>query len=926
VNALAFGCWTLAAALGTTLASSPLALGQTQTSAEVPAGELEAAASVPAALARRLIHAFTFEEAERAPVQMPPGFYRYIATDQGFPPYGEMKLSKAAAATGNWSFEFSLDTGSLAARVPTAVIPVLPLADYSITAMIRTDGLVESRARLVAWFNDADGNAIPDSRMQTDPIATAGGWLNITIPMVGQFERAVDLSIELQLVQPRHYRRLVDSAEPKIEDVAGKAWFDDVCIWQVPRIELATSSPVNVVVPPQRGALTILVQDLTSESLTGHLEITDIDGNVVMRRVVPSANDPRPTEIDISSLPYGWYSAAFQLKRDGNLLTQRQLEFLIAPQPLSQDLRRATRFAVDLHTADVAQHHEQTAELLQHIGCDAAGVPIWTSALIAETSKVWADHLRTFVDQLLIRHVEPTFVLPEVPRALAQLAQVDTSQVMELLRRDSTFWRPYLDDLIITFGLQISRWQLGARTADEIGWRAEPHRVLRETTSALKQLIAGPSIYVPWPAVEQLPPDFTPGGLAIEAPYHLPASSLLEYAERWRTAGVETSIALEPLPRDAFSPRQRLADFAQRMLYAWRADFSELAVQSPWTIEGLHRPVVQPDVVYIAFQRLASELARMEFVAELELDDTIDAWLLRDPVYNTGTIVAWSARAGAQPVTLRALFADGPIKARDLFGNEKRIELAAVADMMHPVHSVQLSDLPTFLHGTSLGLAQFRAGFAFLPNFLEAEHRLHEHELVMTNPWEFTITGTLHLAPPENWRITPRTHEIVLSPGQQLRVPIDVVLDRSVLGGRKQLDVDVRLVADREYEFTQRVDLEVGLREIDFSAHWSLVPNESTGAVDLIISQYVTNRGDRPLNLSTYVTAPGLSQRRRMIGGLEPGQTIVRHFRIERGAEIMAGKIIHVGLAEQDGSARLRKALEIPSQSKEPMTAHAEDE
>ena len=878
------------------------------------------------ALARRLVHAFDFEDATRAPVEMPPGFHRYVATDQGFPPYGRLALTDHVAASGQWSFEFSLDTGSLAARVPPSVVPILPLADYAVTAMIRTEGLEHARARVLAWFNDAAGNAIPGSHAHSEPIATTGDWQGVTIPMAGRFENAVDLSIELQLVQPSHYRKLLNAAEPKIEDVRGKAWFDDVCIWQVPRIELTTSSPVNVVVSPEKATLSVLVRDLTRDSLTGHLEIENIDGEIIFRTVIEAANDPRPTSIDLAGLAFGWYRANFELKRAGSTLTHRQLDFIIAPPAPRRDMRRGPSFAIDLSTDDIELHAGACVELLARSGCDAAAVPIWTPSLTSETNRVWTDHLRVFVDDLLKRDVEPMFVLPAIPDELARLAQVDRTQVIELLRRDSTLWRPYLDNIIISFGLQISRWQLGDRSAEEFAWRAQPGKALEEVTSALGQLIAGPSISVPWPAVEELPATFAADGIALEAPYHLPPESLLEYVEHWQASAIATSVALEPLPSESFAPRQRVADFAQRMLHAWRAGLSEIALRSPWRHAGDHRAIAEPDPTYIAFERLTTELAPMEFLAELEFGETIEAWLLRDPVRNTGTIIAWSRSTQPDSTTLAALLADGAVTAHDLFGNERRIAAESTFDSHHPVHIVPLSDLPTFIHGVSVGLAQFRAGFAFLPNFLEAEHRVHEHELVLLNPWDFTITGSLHLTPPENWRITPRTHDITLAPNQQLRVPIDVVLDRSVLGGQKHIDVDVRLVADQEYHFTQRIDMEVGLRGIDFSANWSLVPNEQTGAVDLIISQYVTNRGDAPINLSTYVAAPGLSQRRRMIGGLEPGQTIVRHFRIDRGAETMAGKIIHVGIAEQNGSARLRKALEIPAQSSSAVTANAERE
>lgn len=45
----------------------------------------------------RLLRQFDFEEAEHAPYTMPINFYRYIAADQGFPPFGRMQLTNGAA-------------------------------------------------------------------------------------------------------------------------------------------------------------------------------------------------------------------------------------------------------------------------------------------------------------------------------------------------------------------------------------------------------------------------------------------------------------------------------------------------------------------------------------------------------------------------------------------------------------------------------------------------------------------------------------------------------------------------------------------------------------------------------------------------------------------------------------------------------------
>ncbi len=103
-----------------------------------------------AAPLERVIRRFDFEEAQVQRVLFPRHFKRNIAEDRGFPPFGRMELTNEVAASGRWSFHFELDGGSLSAEVPTGVVPILPLADYVVTARVRTLGLEHARARLIA--------------------------------------------------------------------------------------------------------------------------------------------------------------------------------------------------------------------------------------------------------------------------------------------------------------------------------------------------------------------------------------------------------------------------------------------------------------------------------------------------------------------------------------------------------------------------------------------------------------------------------------------------------------------------------------------------------------------------------------------------------------------------------------------------------
>ncbi|MHC5006800.1 MAG: hypothetical protein ACYTGF_05515, partial [Planctomycetota bacterium] len=289
----------LAAGAWAALAAGGVAPGQPAATRPANTGVDTDRRPVLSSLRRELVR-FDFEEAERAPYTMPPNFYRYIAPDQGFPRFGRMQLTSETAHGGRWSFQFQLNGGSLSAKVPTAVIPVLPGADYAVATWIRTEGLTHAAARLVAQLYDVNRRPIPASRTRSALFRTGGGWEHAEIEVFGDFEDAADLVVELQVLQPQQFTAPDESqGVPLLEDVAGRAWFDDVRVQQLPRIELSTDVPGNVVPAPQTPTLHAVVRDPTAERLSARLRVYDIE-----RREVRGAS---------FELPQGAWQRSFEL-------------------------------------------------------------------------------------------------------------------------------------------------------------------------------------------------------------------------------------------------------------------------------------------------------------------------------------------------------------------------------------------------------------------------------------------------------------------------------------------------------------------------------------------------------------------------------------------------------------------------------------
>ncbi|MHC4209573.1 MAG: hypothetical protein ACYSWT_07645 [Planctomycetota bacterium] len=895
----------LLAGAGAVLAAGDFAAGQ-PAAARPPDTATETTADQPPTLAslRRELARFDFEEAERAPYTMPPNFYRHIAPDQGFPRFGRMQLTSESAHGGRWSFRFQLDGGSLSARVPTAVIPVLPGADYTVTAWIRTEGLTHAAARLVAQLYDTDRRPIAASRAQSRLLRTGGQWQEAAVEVYGDFEDAADLVVELQVLQPQQFTRPHEHpGAPLLEDVAGWAWFDDVSVRQLPRIELSTDVPGNVIVAPQTPILRAVVRDPTTERLSGRMLIYDVGGRPVSSTSFPLPQGSWRRSFDLADLEIGWYRAVLEVENPQQLVGRRSLDVVVLP---ARDRSpREQRFGIVLPSLETGGPVSVTRKLARHVGAAHALVPLWDD--IESAPPVESAALRGTVEELLERGVEVTLVVPGLARKLARLPQPDPPAAGGAAEGGPT-WLSALRHAAMTFGLGVPRWLIGAPGGAEslelvVGDQAR--LVLDAADRAMAGIVPQPVFLLPWPAEYEPVEAPVDRGFWMTVPYHVRPEALADYAAQWPVGDRPLFTTIERLPAGAYAPCDRAADLMLRGLYGWRAGLPRMAITAPWACRD-HRAGTMPDPSFAAWRTLADQLDGRTFGGALPVADGIRCWILAGSAARDTALVAWSERAEPDAAVMRMLLAEGPVQVVDAFSGRRDVE------PRDGVHTVDLGPRPLFIEGVDPGLAAFRAGFGIQPSFLTARHQVHECEMLLSNPWSNTITGTLRLQAPEGWRVTPRIHRFAVPPGQIEALPISVVMRPGAPTGGARIEGEVELIADRPYRLRVHANLNVGLENIEFAAHWRVDRNERTGTDDLIVTQTITNNGPRPVALYAYVSAPGMSRQRHPVGNLTPGQKTVQTFRLPDGARLLAGKRIRVGVIDDDG-VRLNRIMAIPS-------------
>lgn len=917
-------------------------------------------------LAHREARAFDFEEIDTNPAPVPVYWVRAQDSPQagrdrpGFPIWNAAELDDTAAHTGSGSVRLPTRGGSTSLLLERGVLPVFQRADYVVAGYVRTEGLVHARARIVARFLDSAGQVVKGSERPSDLVRSDSTWTQIRAEIPGDFDDASFLQIELQLLQPQQFvPRELGARQVFQEDFSGAAWFDDITVSQLPRIEISTPAPANIFVAPRAPDINYLVRDLTGEKLVAEVAVFDSQGTVVDRQSRPltSGRTLASWRPKISAL--GWYRATLTVRADANVLARSYVDFLwrqnadpsVDPSIGRElagtftDWRRFELIATDPHD----QLQSVLPDLVDRTGVGAVTVPVWEGLLQTPYS---ADPSTppSLVTRLLDRGRQVTLSMPRVPRELAEAARVDPDDPWELARRGPELWSPYLDRYLDRFGQSIRRWEVGPPWDDRVFWDADRKRTLSSVVRVFERLVPGPILCVPWrtdlaisPAMlDQLPRD---SSLRILLPRDMPATAISSVAAALGIGPEATTpplkalsrlgdyaIVLDCRPDDRHSGRETAADAARRIVEFWRVfghdPRASVAVLEPWEWTPEQRTKVCPGPQLGVLATLLPRLAGRRFVGELPAapgqralvfapDGDLDST-------DQGLVIAWNEK-GDMSTNFRAYLGASDIKAFDIFSNPldqsdspgAALRITRLAPGRTPEVVMKLTDEPVIIEGVDPRLALFQASVRIDPPVIEASDGSHEHAVVLSNPWPVPIEVKVRVVKPggveepdsrrdRSWRVSPRQARIIVDPGKNERIPIEFSFSPGEEAGIKEFVLDVDAASDQalgSLRIYRDVELGSSMLDVQLSAKVDRSQN-------VVVEAYVSNRGKQPLDLQLTAFAPTQARQRSVMTNLQPGAVAVRTFHYDRSVQLR-GQRVYVTVEDVGGSTRLNKAIVI---------------
>jgi hypothetical protein len=914
------------------------------------------------ALAGRIVRSFDFEERDTNPLPVPQHWFRAQSTptptqtppDQptgipgpadrpGFPPWNAAELDYTVAHSGIGSVRLPAFGGSACLRLEPGVIPVLPGADYTISAAVRTDGGEHARARLTARFLDARGEPIQGSAQSTEPVDSRASWTQISLSVRGNSADAAFLQLDLELLQPREWDR-PPLPEFKVwpEDFRAQAWFDDVRVSQLPRVELRVGDGPTIVRDTSPPTLHAVMRDLTGQRLVARLSVRDLDGALIDSAVVQADRGPGGLEWTPRLDRFGWFQARLELFADGDFVGASDAPFGWLP-PQDPARAPANRFVLIADRID-PRLLARLPRLIEDSGVGSVVLPVWHASLRKDEMPEAIAPLEHAVDEMIARRIQIGLSFPLIPDELAKAAMIDPRDPLRLMASDAAAADPYLGRLVDRYGQSVQRWLLGSPSVGPITQGQDLTDQLTRADAALGRLVPGPIVAIPWDGSTTLPPEVSaqiPDALLATTPPGVSAegvgpwiSSMLDSLKDGRRRSIDM-VELTVLPRTAdsatFGRSAAVADLTRQAIETWasiqaaeeRGVRIKLGLVDPWSASGLADPTLSPTPELVAFGAIASQLTMRRVVMRVPTAPGIHAYLLEPapnaPRSRTGAIVAWCDGVDSH-ANLQLYLGPDEITISDPFLNLTRPTIrGTTARAQTRNHIVPLSAMPVFVEGVDVNVVALAASFRVEPPFIPATNESHDRTLVLRNPFRTTIDIRYYIAKPgsddegrpdRSWSVSPRMGTIQIPPGVEGRIPITVVPSPVEESGPKEFVLDAQINADRAYGWIQVAAIaELGLPGV--RADVGATATSDSPKADVITDVQITNIGTEPLTLDVAAFAPGFPRQRSSISDLAPGGSVVRRFVFPKANGRLRNERLIVSIFDTGSGGRLNTGVTL---------------
>lgn len=887
------------------------------------------------AAAQRVLRVFDFEEREINDFSVP--LWWHVAQHDpphrerpGFPIWNMPRLDYTVAAAGEGSVKLGVQGGSVGLQLDTGVAPVFPGADYQVTTSVRTQDLREARARLRILLLDQAGAPIPGSESTSGLAQSEATWTTLSAKVLGTFDNAAFLQVNLEVVQPEHFRGSpLGPYEVRRQDFEAAAWFDDVTITQLARVEIEATTPSHVFAGSSRPELQVLVRDLTGDELHARVRVSDLSGRIVdqMEFDIDGGQVLRTWAPKVPQL--GWYRAEVLVGSVDGVLARSQCDFAwVNPAPAARSVDDGPAFALLVEDLPPALD-PALGDLASHLGVDEVIIPIFANQLADTAAAI--ERFRALLAAVHDRWKTVTLAVGRLPQEVASDAHVDATDAVGFIARRAPAWENLYLPVVDRFSQRVLRWQIGHDGDDRFARDDKARGELTQARRRLRDLAAGSRLIAPWGVFDQPPTDSpTDVEWTVGAPASLHPEGLGQLVARWREqADAPLSLVLDTINPDVHGVEAVASDVILRLAAIWqnletsRPDAPQvtIAMRAPWEVRGTRTLRPAPTPAAAVWRNAIDQFSGRRFAGEWSLAPGVRCLILapREGSRKDAALVLWRERSATDTVEVAAMLAKSQVRVVDAFGNVR--DLALESDRHAALHRLTVGAEPVFVEGIDLELSLFQAALTIEPEPLRSLAQPQERRLVLHNPWSGPITGRYFLVSPggtdennvrdRNWDISPRTGRFSIPASGTHEIPMTISFSPMTPTGPLDLVLDVELSGSEDYGLvTLRAPTEIVVN--DFSLHLFVRPSPGPGGPDLVVEATVFNRSAVTLDLEIALFAgDDFGRMNSSVSNLEPNQAALRRFPLRGAANTTGDRQIFISVLDRATGVRLNRSATL---------------
>jgi len=565
---------------------------------------------------------------------------------------------------------------------------------------------------------------------------------------------------------------------------------------------------------------------------------------------------------------------------------------------------KSGEFGWSLPTGDHPLPLEELATLLSQMGLRWVKYPVWFDPKAdAEKIEAWV----VFSERLSAQGMEMVGLLARPPASVAKQFAAQTPLAADIFAMDPARWWLVVEPVLLRLAPRIRWWQLGLDDDQSFVGLPRLEDKLRQVKAHWEKVGKDLQIGFGWDWVHQLPRCRQGPApwkfLTFRSQPPLTAEELTEALAQADSSGLVRWVAVEPLPKQEYPLEERAADLVRQMAAAKIAGAEAIFLPDPFHPEtGLMHPDGTVAELLLVWRTMAQALSGARYLGTLPMPNRSPNHLfLRG---NEALLILWN-----ETPTEEVLYLGEHVAEVGLWGRSASVARQAEG------HRVQVARLPKLVRGVDPVVAQWRIGCQMATDRIPSLFgRPHPNRLQMHNPLDRGVSGIAKLIVPAGWTAQPEEIPFRLGPGETLEAPFSLQLPYTATNGRYPLVVDIRLHADRPYQFQVHRWLEVGLGDV-----YIQIASRLNARRELEVEQRLVNETEQPVAFECQLFAPGRKRLRTQVYLSGPGQEVFT-YRLPDGQELV-GKTLWLQAVEMVGPRVLTYRFSIPPPESLPKPA-----